>query len=118
MKFKALILILAAGAALAGCESTKKAIGLGKNPPDEFQVVAQPPLSMPPDFNLSAPSPGAPRPQEASPQLAAENAMLANSASGTAPVDSCSWWIACAPGTQRVCRPASASRRQKSTSSE
>ena len=30
--------------------------------PDEFQVVSQAPLSMPPDFNLPPPTPGAPAP--------------------------------------------------------
>jgi hypothetical protein len=87
MKLKALVLLLAVGTALAGCESAKKAVGLGKNPPDEFQVVAQAPLSIPPDFNLPAPTPGAPRPQDGSPQVTAENALLANSASGTAAPD-------------------------------
>lgn len=83
MKFDTLLLILAASVAMAGCEATKQAVGLGKNPPDEFQVVSQAPLSIPPDFNLPTPTPGAPRPQEGSPAVTAENAILANSTAGS-----------------------------------
>ena len=56
---------------LAGCDSTKQALGMGKNPPDEFQVVTHAPLSMPPDFNLVPPKPGETRPQEDMRKLAA-----------------------------------------------
>ena len=61
MRLHTLLLVAAAACALSACESAKQAIGLGKNPPDEFQVVAQAPLTMPPDFNLPTPTPGAPR---------------------------------------------------------
>lgn len=63
-----------AGAALAvllgtsGCTGVRKSLGFEKDPPDEFQVIARAPLSMPPDFNLRPPDPGAPRPQESSPR--------------------------------------------------
>ncbi len=82
MKVHTLILVLATAVAMTGCEAAKQAVGLGKNPPDEFQVVSQAPLSMPPDYNLPTPTPGAPRPQEGSPQVTAENALLANSTAG------------------------------------
>ena len=49
---------------LAGCGGTADALGLGRNPPDEFAVVDRPPLSLPPDFDLRPPRPGAARPQE------------------------------------------------------
>ena len=49
---------------LAACGDVKESLGLGRNPPDEFAVVDRPPLSMPPDFGLRPPQPGAPRPQE------------------------------------------------------
>jgi hypothetical protein len=90
MKVHTLLLVLATCVAIGGCQSAKQAIGLGKNPPDEFQVVSQAPLSMPPDFNLPTPTPGAPRPQESSPQLTAENALLSNSTVGTPGADSAS----------------------------
>ena len=55
--------LLAAG--LVGCEQTREAIGLEKQVPDEFAVVTRAPLSIPPDFRLRVPVPGAQRPQEA-----------------------------------------------------
>ncbi len=70
-----------ASLALAGCgEDTKKMLGLGKNPPDEFQVVGRAPLSIPPDFQLRPPAPGAARPQEATPATAARSAVLGGGA--------------------------------------
>lgn len=58
-------LALACAALLAsGCSSLRSIAGLDKDAPDEFQVVQRAPLSMPPDFGLRAPDPGAPRPQE------------------------------------------------------
>src|SRR3954463_12091150 len=51
-------------AAVAGCSSTKEMLGLTKRSPDEFQVVSRAPLSMPPDYSLRPPTPGAARPQE------------------------------------------------------
>ena len=50
--------------ALGGCTSFKKQVGLSKQSPDEFRVVSRAPLSLPPDFQLRPPRPGAPRPQE------------------------------------------------------
>ena len=50
--------------AVAGCSSTKEMLGLTKRSPDEFQVVSRAPLSMPPDYSLRPPTPGAARPQE------------------------------------------------------
>jgi hypothetical protein len=51
---------------IAGCGDLKKAIGLEKTSPDEFAVESRAPLTMPPDFNLRPPQPGATRPQEKS----------------------------------------------------
>jgi Protein of unknown function (DUF3035) len=61
-------LLVVAGLALAvsGCSSLRSMVGLDKDPPDEFQVVNRAPLSMPPDYGLRAPQPGASRPQETS----------------------------------------------------
>ncbi len=68
MKMKIASLLLMATVALAGCSSAKEKIGLTKKSPDEFSVVKRAPLSMPPDYGLRPPAPGAPRPQEQSPQ--------------------------------------------------
>jgi hypothetical protein len=48
---------------LAACGDVREDLGLGRNAPDEFAVVERPPLSMPPDYGLRPPRPGAPRPQ-------------------------------------------------------
>ena len=51
-------------ATLAGCSSLSSILGADKTPPDEFRVVSRAPLSLPPDYGLTAPQPGAQRPQE------------------------------------------------------
>ena len=57
-------LVLAVGA----CENVKDQLGLNKNSPDEFTVLTNAPLSLPPDYKLRPPEPGAERPQEISVQ--------------------------------------------------
>ena len=59
----ATILILLASFVLTGCEETKRAFGQTKEAPDEFAVYKRAPLSLPPDFDLRPPTPGAQRPQ-------------------------------------------------------
>lgn len=61
---RASLWLLAGTLALGGCGDVRKAAGWDKNPPDEFRVVSRAPLSLPPDFGLRPPAPGAPRPQE------------------------------------------------------
>ncbi len=51
-------------ASLAACSSLGSILGADKAPPDEFRVVSRAPLSLPPDYGLTAPQPGAARPQE------------------------------------------------------
>ena len=75
-RLSALLLVAATGFALSGCSFLTDAVGLGKHPPDEFQVVTHPPLEMPPNNDLSPPKPGAPRPQEESAPQVAEAAVL------------------------------------------
>jgi len=67
---------LMAAAGLAGCVSTRNALGLTKVTPDEFRVVTKAPLVVPPDFALRPPAPGKPRPQELQPESAARTALL------------------------------------------
>src|SRR5215831_9885544 len=57
---------VATALALAGCSDFKQAVGLEPTMPDEFAVESNPPLVVPPDFDLRPPAPGAPRPQELS----------------------------------------------------
>lgn len=75
-KFTSILLIGAAGAALAGCGSTSQALGVSKVTPDEFRVIAKAPLVVPPDYALRPPAPGEPRPQELQPESAARQALL------------------------------------------
>ena len=49
---------------LTGCTGLRRAIGLDNVGPDEFAVESRAPLTIPPDFDLRPPQPGAPRPQE------------------------------------------------------
>jgi hypothetical protein len=58
------ILSLALVVLLPGCSGMRRAIGLEQVGPDEFAVESRAPLTIPPDFDLRPPSPGAPRPQE------------------------------------------------------
>jgi len=69
-------LMIMAGMSLAGCESTRDALGLNKVVPDEFRVVTKAPLVVPPDYALRPPEPGEPRPQELQPESAARQALL------------------------------------------
>ena len=67
---------LIAAAGLAGCQSTRNALGMTKVTPDEFRVVTKAPLVLPPDYALRPPAPGEPRPQELQPESAARTALL------------------------------------------
>jgi hypothetical protein len=73
---------------LAGCgdSSLSRTFGLVRDTPDEFTVVTRAPLSMPPDFALRPPQPGAPRPQELSDRAQAEAALVPESIMGGARV--------------------------------
>jgi hypothetical protein len=55
------ILAAASAMALAGCSNGGL---LGRDRPDEFAVQRQAPLVVPPDFSLTPPQPGAPRPAD------------------------------------------------------
>jgi hypothetical protein len=68
--------------ALAACsgDELSRNFGLTRDAPDEFQVTTRAPLSMPPDFSLRPPRPGASRPQELSQQQQAEAALVPDAA--------------------------------------
>jgi hypothetical protein len=72
---------------LGGCSdgSLQRTFGLTRDAPDEFTVVTRAPLSMPPDFSIRPPQPGAPRPQEQSSRSQAESALVPEAALGGAP---------------------------------
>ena len=64
---------------LSGCSDFRQIVGLDQVGPDEFAVESRAPLTIPPDFDLRPPQPGAPRPQEVS---AAEKAQKVINAAG------------------------------------
>ncbi|MFT3727556.1 MAG: DUF3035 domain-containing protein [Terricaulis sp.] len=59
-----LALVAAASATTTACGSLSRAAGATKVSPDEFRIVTQAPLTLPPDYSLRPPRPGEPRPQE------------------------------------------------------
>jgi Protein of unknown function (DUF3035) len=60
---------------LSACSDFKQMIGMDQPMPDEFAVESRAPLTVPPDFDLRPPEPGAPRPQEKSAEQQAVQAM-------------------------------------------
>lgn len=78
-----LITILFAAGLTSACEGPRSVFGEEKKAPDEFAVYSRAPLSLPPNFGLRPPQPGADRPQVVAPRNDARKALLANS---TAPV--------------------------------
>ena len=83
--------LLASTMVLAGCGHGPKAGVFGHARPDEFAVSRQAPLVIPPDFALTPPKPGAPRPQEADSSTQALQALFGGraqrSSSETAVID-------------------------------
>jgi hypothetical protein len=65
---------------LGGCSEARQTLGLERTAPDEFQVVSRAPLSVPPEFQLRPPEPGAPRPQEGETRDQAREALLGTKA--------------------------------------
>jgi hypothetical protein len=78
---------------LSGCGNVKKNLGLERSAPDEFTVVHRAPLSMPPDYDLRPPTPGAPRPQDAVVEEQAKEAVLGNNSTASAPSGSDSTFL-------------------------
>lgn len=80
--------ILTIALALSGCgNSFRESLGLNRTPPDEFQVIAHAPLSMPPDIALRPPAPGAPRPQEPSTRTLGQSIVIGSSAEPAPTID-------------------------------
>lgn len=75
--------ILALPLAATACSGDlERTFGLTRDVPDEFTVTTRAPLSMPPDYTLRPPAPGAARPQELTTQQAAEAALAPDTALG------------------------------------
>ena len=82
MRARTLLIPLAVAALLAGCsgDDLSRTFGVTRDVPDEFVVTTRAPLSMPPDFQLRPPRPGAPRPQEQTASEGAESALAPQTA--------------------------------------
>ncbi|MGD9649352.1 MAG: DUF3035 domain-containing protein [Dongiaceae bacterium] len=66
---------------MSACSSeSRQMIGIERPLPDEFKVMARAPLSIPPNFELRAPQPGAARPQEITGQDQAKQSLLGEKA--------------------------------------
>lgn len=74
-KLKLITAIFAITTFLSGCEKAKQALGQTKEGPDEFSVFQRAPLSLPPDYGLKPPKPGAERPQAVKPRNRASEAL-------------------------------------------
>ncbi len=77
-----LLAVALAAAALTGCSEFRALAGFERKVPDEFAVVSRAPLSLPPSFELPAPTPGAPRPQEGTATARAETVLFGGRRSG------------------------------------
>jgi hypothetical protein len=75
-------------AMIVGCDSVSNVIFSRKFSPDEFSVITRAPLSVPRDFDLKAPQPGALRPQEVTPRNQAKQAVLGQRPNPSLPVES------------------------------
>lgn len=62
--------------AVSACGSLRQGVGLTKVTPDEFLTVSTAPLTVPPEYGLTPPALGQPRPQELAPESAARQILL------------------------------------------
>lgn len=74
--FLALLPVLGAVVLLSACDQAREALGKSKRSPDEFAVYQRAPLSLPPNYGLRPPAPGADRPVAEDPTAAARQAVL------------------------------------------
>jgi hypothetical protein len=76
--------MIASVLATSGCARNKSAGVFGHAKPDEFAVSRSAPLVIPPDFALTPPKPGTPRPQEADSSTQALQALFGGRAQRSA----------------------------------
>ncbi len=62
--------------AATGCSDVKSNLGLDRPAPDEFRVMSRAPLTLPPDFNLRPPAPGAEQLAAKSPETIAKESLI------------------------------------------
>jgi Protein of unknown function (DUF3035) len=79
--------ILAVALALTACNPFRESMSLNRTVPDEFQVNAHAPLSMPPDIALRPSASGAASPQETSKQAEAQSVVIDSGGSREPTID-------------------------------
>ena len=72
---KAAVVVAVAAIGLVGCTGVKESLGAAKQAPDETAITTRAPLVVPATFDLKAPQPGAPRPQDADVASAAQKVL-------------------------------------------
>lgn len=82
MRVATVAIALVAVVLAAGCETVKKTVTREKRAPDEFAVYSRAPLSVPPEFALRPPEPGAERPQAVSAKESAQDALFTTTRAG------------------------------------
>ncbi|MHA1598953.1 MAG: DUF3035 domain-containing protein [Alphaproteobacteria bacterium] len=75
-RFHPTLALMIAAVAVSACTGERAAFSEEKASPDEFAVYSRAPLSLPPDFGLRPPKPGATRPQVIAPRNEARDALL------------------------------------------
>ncbi len=71
-----LVALVAAAAATTACGTVSRVTGAARQSPDEFRVVTQAPLTLPPDYSLRPPAPGQARPYQREPGTEARAALF------------------------------------------
>lgn len=72
----ALLLVASSGLALSGCATASNALGLTKEAPNEFNILTNAPLIVPPEYNLRPPAPGESNLQNNYSQRSAREALM------------------------------------------
>ena len=102
MKHRLLLLLPILLAGCSNADQTLRTFGLTRDPPDEYTVTTRAPLSVPPDFALRPPAPGAARPQELTQSDQARLSLTPDAAIAPAPANASS------PGQQALLEQAGA----------
>ncbi len=84
LSVRAVAVAVTTGLVLSGCSigttsGVREALGLDKNPPDEFAVVTKAPLVVPPNYELRPPQEGAAPLNAVDPRLAARESTFGSS---------------------------------------
>lgn len=83
--FRLFLIPVVLGLSACSGDELTRTFGLTRDAPDEFTVTTRAPLSMPPDFSLRPPRPGATRPQEFTQRQQAEGVLAPDTLLNAAP---------------------------------